>query len=330
MMRILIVNTGIIPVHLYGGTERVIWGLGKELVKLGHDVSFLVKQGSYSDFATAIHIDEKKPILEQIANDYDLIHFNFQPKDVEKLSIPYIITRHDNSNNMNELDKNTVFVSQNHASRYNSNSYVYNGLDWNEYSAPELGNKRNYFHFLGNAAWRVKNVKGAIDIIKKAKSEKLKVLGGVRFNFKMGIRFTFSSKVSFAGMVGGEEKFKLLNGSKGLIFPVKWHEPFGLAIIESLYYGCPVFGTPYGSLPELVKEDVGFLSNKSDELVEAIINIDDYSRQRCHEYVREEFNAKRMALEYLKKYEIVISGNRLNTDAPKLLNIQEQKWLDWK
>lgn len=237
---------------------------------------------------------------------------------------------HGNSNNLSELDKNTVFVSQNHASRYNSNSYVYNGLDWSEYSTPELKNKRNYFHFLGNAAWRVKNVSGAIDVIKKTKTEKLKVLGGVRFNFKMGIRFTFSSNVSFAGMVGGKGKFKLLNGSKGLIFPVKWHEPFGLAIIESLYYGCPIFGTPYGSLPELVKENVGFLSDKSHELAEAVLNVDNYSRQRCHEYAMEEFNAKKMALEYLKKYEIVISGNRLNTNAPKLLKIQEQKWLDWK
>jgi glycosyltransferase involved in cell wall biosynthesis len=329
-MKILIVNTGIIPVHLYGGTERVIWGLGKELAKFGHEVSFLAKKGSYSDFAKVLHIDENKPIVEQITNDFDVVHFNFRPKEVEKLRIPYIITMHGNSNNLSELDKNTVFVSQNHASRYNSNSYVYNGLDWSEYSTPELKKKRNYFHFLGNAAWRIKNVSGAIDIIKKTKKEKLKVLGGVRFNFKMGFRFTFSSKVSFAGMVGGEEKFELLNGSKGLIFPVKWHEPFGLAIIESLYYGCPVFGTPYGSLPELVKENVGFLSDKSDELVEAVLNVDNYSRQVCHEYALEEFNAKKMAIEYLKKYEMVISGNRLNTNAPKLLKIQEQKWLDWK
>jgi glycosyltransferase involved in cell wall biosynthesis len=231
---------------------------------------------------------------------------------------------------LSELDINTVFVSQNHASRYNSNSYVYNGLDWSEYSTPDLNNKRNYFHFLGNAAWRVKNLSGAIDIIKKTKKEKLKVLGGVRFNFKMGVRFTFSSKVSFSGMVGGEEKFGLLNGSKGLIFPVRWHEPFGLAIIESLFYGCPVFGTPYGSLPELVKENVGFLSDKSDNLVEAVLNVDNYSRQECHEYAMEEFNAKKMAMEYLKKYEIVMSGNKLNTDTPKLLKIQEQKWLEWK
>lgn len=329
-MKILIVNTGIIPVNLYGGTERVIWGLGKELVKLGHEISYLVKQGSYSDFASVIHIDESKPILEQITNDYDVVHFNFRPKGLENMSIPYIITMHGNINNLSEFDNNTVFISQNHATRHNSNSFVYNGLDWSEYSRPEFKNNRNYFHFLGNAAWRVKNVSGAINVIKKTKTEKLKVLGGVRFNINMGIRFTFSPKISFAGMVGGKEKYDLINGSKGLVFPVKWNEPFGLAIIESLYYGCPVFGTPYGSLPELVTEDVGYLSNNSDELAESVLNFNNFSRKRCHEYVMEEFNSKKMALEYLKKYDKVISGDKLNTNPPKLLKLQEQKWLDWK
>jgi len=130
-------------------------------------------------------------------------------------------------------------------------------------------------------------------------------------------------------MIGGKEKFNLLNESKGLIFPVRWHEPFGLAIIESLYYGCPILGTPYGSLPELVNSDVGFLSNKSDELVNAILDIDSYSARKCHEYVVEGFNSKKMMLEYIKKYEIVMSGYKLNTEPPKLLKVQEQKWLDW-
>jgi hypothetical protein len=31
-MNILIVENSIIPVRLYGGTERVVWDLGKELV----------------------------------------------------------------------------------------------------------------------------------------------------------------------------------------------------------------------------------------------------------------------------------------------------------
>lgn len=329
-MRILIVHIGAIPVQLYGGIERVIWALGKELVKLGHDVTFLVKQGSYCDFANVLHINEHRPILEQITKDYDIVHFSYKPNGLELINFKYIITIHGNSNTLDEQDRNTVFVSKNHALRHNSNSYVHNGLDWNDYLSPDLNKKRHYFHFLGNAAWRVKNVSGAISIIKKTPSEKLKILGGVRFNFKMGIRFTFSPRVSFAGEVGGDQKCKLLNESKGLIFPVKWHEPFGLAITESLYYGCPVFGTPYGSLPEIITKDVGFLSAKSDELAAAILQVDDYSRQRCHEYARDEFNSKKMAAEYFKKYEKVIAGENLNSSPPKLAKAQEEKWLKWE
>ena len=60
-------------------------------------------------------------------------------------------------------------------------------------------------------------------------------------------------------MVGGTNKTKLLNQSKGLLFPVRWHEPFGLAILESLHYGCPVFGTPRGSCLKLVPMNRDFI-----------------------------------------------------------------------
>ena len=41
-MHILFVNHAPIPVFAYGGTERVIWDLGKSLVRIGHRVSYLV------------------------------------------------------------------------------------------------------------------------------------------------------------------------------------------------------------------------------------------------------------------------------------------------
>lgn len=328
-MRVLIVNNGIIPVHLYGGTERVIWDLGYELNALGHNVSYLVRRGSSCDFASINFIDETKSIVEQISNEYDIVHFNFNPSNLEMLQIPYIITMHGNMNTIQELDKNTVFVSRDHANRYGSDSYIYNGLNWNNYMKPSFNAKRTYFHFLGKAAWRVKNVIGAIDVIKETKTEKLKVLGGHRINFSMGFRFTLSSKISFSGMVGGEKKSKLLNGSKGLINPVLWHEPFGLAMIESLYYGCPIFGTPYGSLRELVTNDVGFLSNKKEELKQAVLNSEEYSSKHCYEYVNDNFNSKLMALEYIKCYEKAINREPLNIFSPKLVNVQETKFLDW-
>ena len=54
-MHVLLVNTTPIPVYAYGGTERVIWDLGKSLVKLGHKVSYLVPQGSHCEKAIASH-----------------------------------------------------------------------------------------------------------------------------------------------------------------------------------------------------------------------------------------------------------------------------------
>jgi len=327
-MHILIVNKGSIPVTLYGGTERVIWSLGKELNNLGHKVTFLVKKGSYCNFADVIHIDEEKDILSQIPGNIDIVHFNFTPKNLKTLTKPYVLTIHGNGNK-NDLNANAIFVSKNHAERYNSESFVHNGLDWSEYKKPTLKTPKNYFHFLGKAAWRVKNVQGAINTIKKTKKEKLKVLGGVRFNINMGMRFTFTPRASFYGMVGGEKKFDILNESRGLVFPVKWHEPFGLAITESLYYGCPVFGTPYGSLSEIVTKDVGFLSNDASELALAIEKYSDFSRKKCHEYAQDVFNAKVMALAYLEKYEIVLNGNPLNKTKPKLIEQNSPKFLNW-
>lgn len=313
-MNITIVNPSIIPAFLYGGTERVIWYLGKELSKKGHKVTFLVSKGSYCDFANVKFLDIEKPLNSQIPEDTELVHFNFPIK--EKISKPYIITIHGNGKPGDVFDKNTIFVSENHALRHNSKSFVYNGLDWCDYKKFDENIEKKHFHFLGNAAWKVKNLKGAIEII-KASEDKLAVLGGKRLNFKMGFRFTASRKVKFYGMVGGETKFKLISQSKGLIFPILWHEPFGLAIIESMFYSCPVIGTPYGSLPELVKPEFGFISSKKEDLIYAIKNLGDFNGKHISEYVIENFNSAKMANSYLEKYEKVLAGQFLNDENPK-------------
>ena len=56
-----------IPVYAYGGTERVIWDLAKQLVNFGHQVTFLVPKGSYCDFAKVIEVVRSlaNPSLEE-------------------------------------------------------------------------------------------------------------------------------------------------------------------------------------------------------------------------------------------------------------------------
>jgi len=130
----------------------------------------------------------------------------------------------------------------------------------------------------------------------------------------MGFRLTLDRHVRFWGMVDNQTKSQIMNRSAGLVFPVTWHEPFGLAITESLYFGCPIFATPSGSLPELVTPETGVLSMREDELIHAISSSRDFSPERCHEYARELFNADKMAERYLGYYEHVMNGQVLDSD----------------
>lgn len=312
-MKIVIVNKAMVPVFAYGGTERVIWDLAKGLVELGHEIVFVVPKGSTCDFAQVIELDDRVALYTQIPRDADVVHFQFQA-DFSKLEVPYLVTEHGNTEVGMPLDKNTVFVSRNHAMRHGSECYVLNGLDWSAYGEVDWSLPRQDYHFLGKAAWRVKNVAGAIQVAKKS-GVCLDVLGGNRFNWKRGIRWTLSPRIRFHGMVGGREKTALLNASAGLIFPVKWHEPFGLAVIESMYFGCPVFATPYGALPELVPPHCGVLDTSASGLSQAIAHAK-FSADEIHQYAVEQFNHRRMTDGYLQLYQEVIAGQPLNRQAP--------------
>ncbi|MBU2632110.1 glycosyltransferase [Patescibacteria group bacterium] len=54
--------------------------------------------------------------------------------------------------------------------------------------------------------------------------------------------------------------------SKLFLFPIKWEEPFGLVMVESMACGTPVVVYARGSAIELVKDgETGFVVNPSDE-----------------------------------------------------------------
>lgn len=315
-MHVLISIRSRIPSLYYGGTERVVWYLAKELKRMGHKVTFLASKGSTSDFCNIIEYDETKSIDAQVPADVDVVHVN-DDFFAERVTKPVIVTIHGNPENYDGLHLNAVFVSKSHAKRYGSDSFVHNGLDWDAYPQMQHGKNRNTFHFLGNAAWDVKNVHGAIKTVLKTKNETLQVLGGRRFHPNS---FSFSARINYLGIVNDEKKAGVISRSKGLVFPVVWDEPFGLALTESLFYGSPVFGTPYGSLPEIVHSDVGFLSNRREELTNAILNSGLYSNKTCSDYAIEYFNSKKMALSYLEKYELVLNSRQLNCNAPKIKN----------
>lgn len=308
-MHIVLAIRSHIPALKYGGVERYVVWLGRALMDMGHKITFMANEGSTCDFAPLIPIRPDRPLSAQVGADVDIIH------DSTGLSWDddprYCQTFQGNMRDTTTMHPNTIFVSANHARNHGGEVFVHNGVDPRIYPAPDLEAQGGHLTFLAKAAWKVKNVKGAIRVARKA-GVPIDVLGGNRLNFKMGFRLTLDPNARFKGMVDDAGKAKYLRPASGLLFPVRWHEPFGIAVIEAMYFGLPVFATPYGSLPELVPEFAGKLSIDGDELADAIRHIGQYDRRAVHAHFMANFTAEVMAKRYLALYERVAAGEKLH------------------
>ncbi len=309
-MHVCIVINARLPAFLYGGTERVVVWLGRALVGMGHRVSYLCAAGSQLDFAACLTLDPKAPLDAQLPEGVDIVHMHTELPAPQ--SVPSCLTIHGNTREPRSFPANTIFCSARHAATHNASAFVHLGLDPLEYGPPPaLDRPGESFLFLGKAAWKLKNLKGAQSIARRAGAP-LEVLGGTRLNFKMGFRFSLDTNARFHGMVGGERKNEFLRRGRALLFPVLWDEPGATAVIESLYFGLPVFGTPYGCLPELVPAQAGTLSEQEAVLVEAARQVQALDRRAIHQWWSEGFTSRHMAAKYLGYYTQILDGSPLH------------------
>lgn len=304
-MRIALCHDALIPPKAYGGAERVIFWLAKALTELGHQIALIAKPGSAVPGARFYpHVDNWP---ESIPSDVDIVHLWSTPR-VAPLK-PFVVTIEGNGQPGEVFHPNTLFISKNHAENHGAHHYVYNGIDPSDYTIAKK--KGDTLVFLAKASWKVKNLDGAIAVARAA-GMKLEVMGSR--DLPLGLRRFLPSfgGVRYHGMVGDEKKREILSRARGLLFPVRWHEPFGIAILEALASGCAVFGTPYGSLSEIVTKDVGHLSSDGAELVAAVKSVRLFSPERCRQRVSQGFTHLDMARAYLKYYERVLSHGTLD------------------
>lgn len=306
-----------VPPLKYGGTERVLWALYQGQKALGHEVKFLTKHNN--NHPDALIFNPKQPLETQIEGWADIIHFHFLYRG--QLKTPFVCTTHNQQVTPATFPKNTIFLGKLHAQRSGGSAYVHNGLFWPDYGKPNLDNPLNYIHFLANAKYKDKNLKDSVEIARKA-NKKLHVIGSKRYclkwrkDGKYQPYFYLGNDLTFYGMIGGEQKNQIIRNSQALIFPVLNYEAFGLAMIESLYLGCPVIGSHCGSLPELIIPDVGISTQSKSEMIEVLKNIGQYNRKICHEYAQENFNHLIMSKKYLNYYEMVLNGQTLHSYEP--------------
>lgn len=320
-----------IPPTLYGGTERIIYWLGKALVELGHQVTLIANDQSHIPGAELRPVAAREPDphawQKLVPDTTDLVHLwdTGQPQSPK----PFVVTIEGNGKPGERFHPNTIFVSRKHAANHGATHFVHNGIDPAEYACAET--RADYAVFLAKARWAVKNLSGAIAVARQAGVE-LRVLGSRNWPLNLQRWLPALRGVRYYGMLGGAEKRDLLARARCLIFPVRWEEPFGIALTEALVSGAFVVGTPYGSLPEIVTPDVGLLRTNGAELAEAVRQPQRYSPQTCRNRVLNHgFTHTDMARKYLAYYEQILAHGRLaaTTTAEPVSGIDAKQLLPW-
>jgi glycosyltransferase involved in cell wall biosynthesis len=292
-----------LPVKKYGGIERILFWHMKELARAGHDVILIGHPESTveKDQIKLIPMDGKD-WYHLIPKDADIIHLSYN--HIVPCDIPTLITLHGNGQPGEIFPENTVFLTNKHAQNHGGDVFVFNALDLEEYPFKEKKLSWDRFLFLAKGSWKVKNLKDCVKAV-KASHKKLEVIGGSSFFPKKNI--------NYHGFLDGQIKLDIMNSADALLYPVRWHEPFGLAIIEAMSQGLPAVTSSFGSFKELIHEDTGIICSNYQEFEHTIRdNKKEFSSKTIRNYVEDKFAMRKYSADYVTLYERVISGEKLH------------------
>lgn len=301
-----------LPVAGYGGAQRIVVWLAQGLMALGHEVTLVGAPGTVLPGVRCIGMDPgewrapsfdfRRLVPEQI----DVLHFHEPLRHPP--SLPHVSTLHGNMGPGARADAHTICVSEDHARRHGTVTFVHNGVRLDEYRYEAT--KGDFDLFLA----RLHGVKGwrtAVAVARRCR---------VRLVLAGGWRPSLSRYVRFVGSVSGERKLDLLARARCLWMPVQWDDPCPVNVLEAFASGTPVLGTPRGSLPELVSPDAGGLGETEDELVALRQRLDQWTPAAARARAERYFSHLRMAGDYVRMYEHLLSHGSLppgrRADAP--------------
>jgi len=92
-----------------------------------------------------------------------------------------------------------------------------------------------------------------------------------------------------------------------MLAPLRWEEPGGTFVVESLALGTPVVGTARGCLPELIEHGrTGLLTTSEDELADLVLGAGKLDPAECRQEAARRFTPATMAKRYVELYEEVV------------------------
>lgn len=168
--------------------------------------------------------------------------------------------------------------------------------------------------FLG----RVEQIKGpdlAIEIARRA-GRRLVIAGNVPNEHRAWFQAFIEphlggEQVRYVGPVDDIAKNELLGAAAALLMPIRWEEPFGIVMIESMACGTPVLGFSRGAVPEIVEQGItGFIGKTVDDLVAAVTRLDSLSRRAARLHVEHLYSDDVVTESYLAIYHNMVESRR--------------------
>ena len=309
-----------VPAPAYGGTEAVLDKLASGLQDAGHRVLLVchpdstcpVPTASVVPAADSVRMGRASIELEhaigayELVRDFDVVHDNTLAGPVYSCrfpNLPVAATVH------GPFDRtaNAVFgaaqphvalaaISHSHASstRLPIDAVIHHGIDVDDF--PFGAGDGGYIALLG----RMAADKGIDHAIAAAKAAGMRLMIAAKMRepherayFDEFVKPQLGADVLYLGEVDAAGKRELLAGAAALINPIRWSEPFGMAMLEALACGTPVVGCPRGAAPEIVEHGLtGYLGSSDEELVAGLLAIGDIDRAVCREEAHRRFSVE--------------------------------------
>ena len=331
-----------VPPKLYGGTERIVAYLTDALVDLGHDVTLFASGDSVTKaklepgWPHALRLDEGMRdylaphiiLLETLARraeDFDIIHLHIDYLGypvLKRIGVPFLTTLHGRLD-LPELrsiyetfsDVPLVSISDSQREPLPNANYIgtiHHGLPQNLLKQGD--GSGGYLAFIGRIS--PEKAPDAAIRIAAAAGTKLKIAAKIdkvdRAYFEQHIEAAMAQPhVEYIGEIDETQKSEFLGKAAGLIFPIAWREPFGLAMIEAMACGTPVIAMNRGSVPEVIEDGVsGFIVENEEEAIAATKKLKTLDRARVRQAFDRRFTGKRMAEDYVGLYQRLAAADR--------------------
>lgn len=329
-----------VPPVGYGGTERVVAELVRELDRRGHQVTTFASGDSdvpgehvetvplalrpigFGDDPTEAFRATIELVLER-QEAFDIIHSHLDRWSIElarRVRVPVVSTFHGRLDMAWARDafrgnvRGLVAVSRDQTRVHPEANWtvIHHGVTFRPPPLPTTPGED--FCFVG----RMSPEKGFPDAIEIARLTGRRLLVAAKAPSRQ-IEIDYHeavvrplldrADVTMLGELDEAERDRLVAGSRASLVPSAWPEPFGLVVIEALACGTPVLARRAGAIPEILRDGIdGFVGDDAQQLAFLDDRLDELDRRAIQAAALERFAVGRMVDGYEALYRRTLAG----------------------